>query len=692
MRTRFGSRNSSARSTPVLDETASVSSRASTRGRARTLKSPIAIKHTDDDDNMMRTPPDQKGKAREAGDEGDEKSMAGEEPKDDNRSDRTPVAPVVDQDAIVTRVTDAVGANIAGLLKSEFSQFNAKIKNLSRRLDSVEQSRAQSRASKNGKGEADKSPPPAGDTTHRQLGDNGHDENKLAYVDRRLQSPPFDGKNYEEDAGYGRKVSQTPTLPGQPPRSAIATTSHDLVHPSPTRHPRMRPNLDTLHEEDGRQERVKEEGTDHFSHDRHAPRPPYDDISSRHRRHDAYVNYTQYNHPLYGDDLRDLEHPAYQHPPPRITSPNRRRSTSPHEQRQKMQTDMTQELLKQLLTSRDEVKINANDLPKFYGYEDEHGVDTFVRAVDIFLRSHKVKGDKIVAQLGAMLKGSAQKWWRYLTDDELAELGTDWSKWRAKLLKAFKGAKTGAVLQQAMMHRVLTRGEDVRVYFNDKKSLILRCMPNTPEAVIGNMILVGTPGSWRAGIRWKQGENTLEELFEAMELQSHQLSANWWRADVDHRDTEGRPLPSFYESIHNLGESTSSMTPAKITKTANNTASGTTSTDTSQVYYGATSNYGNRNYSTDPSDPKNKAWAERQKAVLGREPFRLYPPSSPCLACDKGLYHWHRDCRVVIERERNRAQGGNTATPASGSNSGANFRKSENNHYPTNNNNSANRS
>lgn len=343
-----------------------------------------------------------------------------------------------------------------------------------------------------------------------------------------------------------------------------------------------------------------------------------------------------------------------------------------------------------LSTFRDnsEVKLNTKDLPCFEGFNKGEGIDQWCREIDIFLKSHRVNSEKICSLIGVLLKGDAKTWWTGLTDSELAYLGVNWSRWKEKLQSTFKSARTETILHQAMMHCVLMRDEDVRKYFNDKKSLIQRTLNNVSDGQVGTMILGGVPSRWRAGIRWSPVENTLDDLYHAMEIQAPQLTSCWWDEEADWRDGNGRPLPALYSKIQNLGECVSAVTPAR--QSTSSTSSGTAYYTSDQRRQGDRSQRPQSNYrretSTDPEDPANKAWAEGQRRFLGRDPQKPFPPPSACTLCtDKGSppskgRHWYKDCKNFDDRERSRGQEQrNSSTSNANQTPQGNFRR-----YPQN--------
>lgn len=603
---------------------------------------------------MMRTPPGQKGKKpereSEAGAEDPHQGGQHSPPQDDAGAiEKTPTGTQgqIDQQMLVKGILEQMAPTLSAMMKKELEPFGSQINALSRRMDSVEQSRSQSRASvrkREDHGASGGNQPTFQSKSQIEQANLDYIDNKLLgeasaatntnHPDEQVDPPTNQQGHLEEDNTRARDPLK--------PRSDPV-----LIHTSPTRHPRLQTKLETLNEE------VCKEPETTDSHGlRGNPKDPADqfdrhDFAHQHPHHTADGNH------LVGTHARDLQSPF--DPRQQSQAQSHPYQTSRHvaapPQQAPVQLVLPPELL-HLMNSRDEVRINVNDLPKFTGYQDPEGIEVFVRCIDLYLHSNRVKPEKIVAQLGALLKDGAHKWWKGIGDPELAALGDDWEKWKAKLLKAFRGAKTPAFNQRAMMHRVLMRGEDVRDYFNDKKALILRCMPQTPDDVIGTMIMGGVPAVWQSALRWKPGENTLDELFETMELQSHQLSSCWWRADVDFRDTNGRPLPAFYDGITNVGENTSALAPPVIKKEGSQQQVGN---NEAQVYLStSTPNTSPRRFTTDPNDPANKAWAASQAAFLGRPPSRPYPPPYACRACDKNLYHWHPDCKTVMEREQAR--------------------------------------
>lgn len=308
-------------------------------------------------------------------------------------------------------------------------------------------------------------------------------------------------------------------------------------------------------------------------------------------------------------------------------------------------------------------RIETKDLPHFNGFEDKDGVERFVRAIDVHLKTG-VSEHQITARLGTLLHGTASEWFHTLTDEELSDLQS-WAQWRPRLIETFRPANIRILEQQAAAHRIIRTDEDVRRYFHEKKNLLRRGNPSMSDSEIGLHILGGTPIQWRANVTWDPERDTLHDLQTAMERRAGLLHAQWWDPNLDMRDQNGHPRPGFISWLSDLSKSSNSRAP-KATKSASqnqNQQQQRSQRDNSNQ----NSSDGNGSYGNHTEEYKRR-WLNNQRKYLGHEPFRPYPPSRPCKTC--GGKHYDEDCDKANQSQEGKGQA-NQRSPSTGANATA---------------------
>ncbi|EKD02552.1 putative retrotransposon nucleocapsid protein [Trichosporon asahii var. asahii CBS 8904] len=291
------------------------------------------------------------------------------------------------------------------------------------------------------------------------------------------------------------------------------------------------------------------------------------------------------------------------------------------------------------------VRIETKDLPQFEGFEDKDGIERFVRAIDVHLRTG-VSEYQIIARLGTLFHGSANEWFITLTDGELERLRT-WSDWRARLLETFRPTNIKLIEQQAAAHRIIRNDEDVRQYFHEKKNLLRRGNPSMSDAEIGLQILGGTPMQWRANVTWDPDRDSLHDLQTSMERRAGLLHAQWWDKNLDMRDSNGHPRPGYVSWLSDLSRSANSRAPKgnknqQSSSDNNNQSQQSRDTQSNDRQQGQRSNNRNANYGHNTEDYKRQ-WLDNQRKFLGRDPRS----------------------RTPLPRDRMRPQGRPFAPPAS---------------------------
>lgn len=307
-------------------------------------------------------------------------------------------------------------------------------------------------------------------------------------------------------------------------------------------------------------------------------------------------------------------------------------------------------------------KIDTNLLPKFDGKREDGSVETFIKSIDRLLATQVVTDSDIIVYMSYMLDGPAERWMQTMPADEARKLDC-WEKWRTTLRHTYLSPNYKGMIQQKAVSRRLQFEECVLDYYTEKTNLLREGFGSTwPDEAIGNAILGGMPKRFTSLLSYYPDADPLDRLWRELQKHEPNLKDTHWDATTDGNDIPKKPVKSAPRATQATTASTGTRPGTQAGNQAGNQATNGTRTAA-----------GNQTGKQHPpmTGTERLAWLEEQRATLGRDPFRDFPPNEDCSFCDKEERHWRFDCPLKPMNRpdaaaRNPATGTNTMTPAGG--------------------------